>query len=134
MALPLSFIQQMYIPMSEKPIITIAHQWFSAFNAHDLERLLALYADDAQHYSPKLKIRQPETEGLITGKDALRRWWQDSFDRLPSLKYEPQKFIADDSSVFMEYSRYVDGEKPMTVGEVLEIKDGLIVASRVYHS
>jgi ketosteroid isomerase-like protein len=120
--------------MDKNPTITIAHQWFEAFNAHDLEKLLALYADDAQHYSPKLKIRQRETKGLITGKDALSKWWQDSFDRLPSLRYEPQKFIADDSSVFMEYIRYVDGEDPMTVGEVLEIKDGLIVASRVYHS
>jgi ketosteroid isomerase-like protein len=120
--------------MDKNPTITIAHQWFEAFNAHDLEKLLALYADDAQHYSPKLKIRQPDTNGLITGKDALRSWWRDSFDRLPSLRYEPQKFIADDSSVFMEYIRYVDGEDPMTVGEVLEIKDGLIVASRVYHS
>ena len=112
----------------------IARQWFAAFNAHDLERLLALYADDAQHYSPKLKLRQPETQGLIKGKEALRSWWRDSFDRLPTLKYEPTKFIADESSVFMEYTRYVEGEESMTVGEVLEIRDGLIVASRVYHS
>jgi ketosteroid isomerase-like protein len=120
--------------MLSNTTITIAHQWFEAFNAHDLEKLLALYANDAQHYSPKLKIRQPETNGLITGKEALRTWWRDSFDRLPSLRYEPQKFIADDASVFMKYMRYVDDEDSMLVGEVLEIKDGLIVASRVYHS
>ena len=112
----------------------IAHHWFDAFNAHDLEKLLALYSDDAQHYSPKLKLRQPETKGLIKGKDALRAWWQDSFERLPSLRYEPTRFIADDKSIFMEYVRRVDGEDSMTVGEVLEIRDGLIVASRVYHS
>ena len=120
--------------MPSKPTITIAQSWFAAFNQHDLEKLLALYADDAQHYSPKLNIRQPETKGLITGKDALRSWWRDSFDRLPSLRYEPTRFIADDESVFMEFTRYVDGEDSMTVGEVLEIRDGLIVASRVYHS
>jgi hypothetical protein len=34
----------------------------------------------------------------------------------------------------MEYTRHVDGENSMTVGEMLEIKDGLIAASRVYHS
>jgi ketosteroid isomerase-like protein len=120
--------------MSSTLTISIAHQWFAAFNQHDLEKLLALYADNAQHYSPKLKLRQPETNGLISGKDALRSWWRDSFERLPSLRYEPTKFIADDERVFMEYTRYVDGEDGMTVGEVLEIKDGLIVASRVYHS
>jgi ketosteroid isomerase-like protein len=120
--------------MPSKPTISIARQWFDAFNQHNLEKLLALYADDAQHYSPKLKLRQPETNGLITGKDALRSWWRDSFERLPSLRYEPTRFIADDERVFMEYVRYVDGEDSMTIGEVLEIRDGLIVASRVYHS
>jgi ketosteroid isomerase-like protein len=120
--------------MPSKLTISISHQWFAAFNQHDLEKLLALYADDAQHYSPKLKLRQPETNGLITGKDALRSWWQDSFERLPSLRYEPTRFIADDERIFVEYTRHVDGEDSMVVGEVLEIKDGLIVASRVYHS
>ena len=95
---------------------------------------MSLYAADAQHYSPKLKLRQPETKGLIKGKNALRAWWRDSFERLPSLRYEPTQFIADENRVFMEYSRYVDGEESMTVGEVLEIRGGLIVASRVYHS
>ena len=120
--------------MPSTSTISIAHQWFHAFNQHDLQKLLALYANDAQHYSPKLKLHQPETKGLISGKDALRSWWQDSFERLPTLRYEPTRFIADDERVFMEYTRYVDGEGTMTVGEVLEIRDGLIVASRVYHS
>jgi hypothetical protein len=33
----------------------------------------------------------------------------------------------------MEYIRNVDNEEAMLVAEVLEIKEGLIVASRVYH-
>ena len=105
--------------MDTKATITIATRW---------------YDDNAQHYSPRLKIRRPETNGLITGKEALRTWWQDSFERLPTLRYEPTRFIADDTTVFMEYTRHVDGENSMTVGEMLEIKDGLIAASRVYHS
>ncbi|MFI5149256.1 MAG: nuclear transport factor 2 family protein [Bacteroidia bacterium] len=120
--------------MTENPSITIANAWFLAFNTHDLEKLLSLYDDHARHFSPKLKQRQPETQGLITGKEALRNWWKDSFNRLPSLKYIPTRFIADEKSVFMEYIRNVQGEEDLTVGEVLEIKDGLIAASRVYHS
>ncbi len=120
--------------MSDRLPMDIAKDWFDAFNAHDLDKLLSLYADDAQHYSPKLKLRQPKTNGLINGKEALRSWWRDSFDRLPSLRYRPTKFIADDHSVFMEYIRTVDCETDMTVGEVLEIRDRVIIASRVYHS
>ena len=111
----------------------IAIHWFEAFNAHDLEKLLLLYDEDAEHYSPKLKIRQPETKGLIKGKAALRAWWKDSFERLPSLNYEVKKLTADTEQVFMEYTRHAEGEVDLNVGEVLEIKNGVIVFSRVYH-
>lgn len=111
----------------------IATKWFEAFNEHDLEKLLSLYDDNAQHFSPKLKVRKPETQGLIKGKAALREWWQDAFDRLPSLQYEVIKLTADEEQVFMEYIRHVEGEENLSVGEVLQIENGLIVFSRVYH-
>ena len=113
--------------------LTIAHEWFASFNTHDLETLLSLYADDAEHYSPKLKVRRPETEGWVRGKAALREWWRDAFERLPSLRYEVVKLTGDTEQVFMEYIRHVEGEEDLRVGEVLEIRDGVIVASRVYH-
>lgn len=112
---------------------TIATKWFAAFNNHNLEDLLSLYDDNAAHYSPKLKIRQPDTNGYVNGKTALRNWWQDAFNRLPSLHYMPTSFTANNNRVFMEYIRQVDGEENMLVAEVLEIKEGLIIASRVYH-
>src|SRR4051812_12834763 len=111
----------------------IALRWLEAFNAHNLEDLLGLYDDAAIHHSPKLKSSRPETEGLIQGKPALRSWWKEALDRLPSLQYDPRTLTADESRVFMEYTRKVDGEEDMAVAEVLEIKNGLIIASRVYH-
>ena len=114
--------------------LTIATCWFKAFNEHNVEDLLSLYHNDAVHYSPKLKVRMPETNGLITGKDALRTWWQDAFDRLPTLRYEILTLTANRERVFMEYVRHVDGEDDLRVGEVLEITNGKIAASRVYHS
>lgn len=119
--------------MTTQQHMELARTWFRAFNEHNLEALLALYHDNAQHYSPKLKIRLPETNGLVTGKAALRAWWQDAFDRLPTLHYNNTTLTADNERVFMEYIRQVDNEPDMLVAEVLEIKDGLIVASRVYH-
>jgi len=113
--------------------INIANKWFEAFNEHDLEKLLALYHDEAEHYSPKLKIRQPETNGLVKGKAALRAWWADAFERLPTLRYKPTTLTASRHRVFMEYTRHVAAEADMLVAEVLDCKDGAIVASRVYH-
>jgi len=111
----------------------IAKQWLKAFNEHNLVNLLALYDDNAEHFSPKLKIRKPETNGLIKGKLAMRTWWQDAFDRLPTLAYKELTITANNERVFMEYTRIVSGEENMNVAEVLEIKNRLIVASRVYH-
>jgi len=111
----------------------IAREWLRAFNARDLDALLALYAKDAVHTSPKLKIKKPETEGKVKGEAALRAWWRDSFERLPGLRYEPVTITADSERVFMEYLRKAPGEPDMMVAEVLDVKAGLIVASRVYH-
>lgn len=117
----------------EKSAHQIAKLWLDAFNKHDLEELLSLYDDHAIHYSPKLKIRHPETNGLIKGKDSLRGWWNDAFERLPQLVYEEKNIITGNDIIFLEYIRHVPGEENINVGEVLELKKSLIVASRVFH-
>lgn len=111
----------------------IARLWLLAFNNHNLEDLLSLYDDNAEHFSPKLKIRHPETKGLIKGKNALRLWWKDAFERIPELQYIEQTITADEQRVFMEYIRKAPGDADMNVAEVLVIKEGKIIASRVYH-
>lgn len=113
--------------------VSIANAWSAAFNAHDLHALLALYASDAVHFSPKLLMRHPETKGLVRGQAALRAWWQDAFERLPDLRYTTTSITANKERVFMEYIRQVGDEPDLRVAEVLEISNGLITASRVYH-
>ena len=128
------FVVQEIREMEPIHLTEIAKKWLDSFNRHDVEGILALYSDQAEHYSPKLKVRQPGTKGLIKGKDALRSWWKDSFDRLPSLQYEIIQLTPFDNRVFMEYLRHVEGEDYLRVGEMLIVDEGLIVASRVYHS
>lgn len=85
--------------------------WFKAFNTKDIEALLALYSDDAVHFSPKLKICKPETNGLIVGKDAMHEWWSGAFELLPSLQYVVTTLTANSERVFMEYVRKVENEE-----------------------
>lgn len=113
--------------------LSIAHKWFNSFNDHNLDQLLSLYDDEAEHFSPKLKIKRPETNGLVRGKQALHSWWKETFEQLPTLHYNVTSLTANEDRVFMEYLRTVEGEKDMLVAEVLEIKEGRIVFSRVYH-
>ena len=111
----------------------IAKAWLQAFNEHHLEDLLKLYDDNAVHFSPKLKQRKPETNGLIKGTTALRAWWQDAFLRLPSLLYKEVSITCDEDRIFIEYRRIVPGEADMDVAELLQVKSGKIIFSKVYH-
>jgi ketosteroid isomerase-like protein len=111
----------------------VAERWLACFERKDLDGLLALYRDDAVHTSPKIRARHPETGGLLRGKPALRAWWADAFVRLPELRYVATALTADSERVVMEYTRHAPGEPDMPIAEVLEVKDGLIVNSRVFH-
>lgn len=113
--------------------LSIAHKWFEAFNSHNLEALLSLYDEEAAHFSPKLKIKQPESKGLIQGQKALHDWWKSAFAQMPSLQYQVTSLTANSDRIFMEYIRTVLGEENVQVAEVLEIKEGKILFSRVYH-
>lgn len=113
--------------------LAIANRWLAAFNDHDVDALVALYADDATHTSPKIRALYPETGGKIIGKTALAAWWRGSNTRLPGLRYEATSMTANTERVFLEYLRHAPDADPMPVAEVFEIRDGHIVASRVYH-
>ena len=119
--------------MTPEKLQSIAFKWFETFNNKEIEKLLSLYDEDATHFSPKLKIYKPESDGFVKGKDALRSWWKDAFERLPSLHYKVKSLTANGDRIFMEYTRTVTGEADMQVAEVLEIKENKIIASRVYH-
>lgn len=118
--------------MTPEKLQSIAFKWFEAFNNHNLEQLLSLYDDEAVHFSPKLKTLRPDTQGKVTGKEALRSWWQDAFDRLPTLHYKVTSLTANADRVFMEYIRIADGDEDMLIAEVLVVNENKIVASRVY--
>ena len=119
--------------MTPEKLQSIAFKWLDTFNNKELEKLLSLYDDDAVHFSPKLKIAKPETNGFVSGKKELREWWFDAFERLPSLNYKVKSLTANGDRVFMEYTRTVTGEEDLLVAEVLDIRNDVIVASRVYH-
>jgi len=111
----------------------LAERWLERFNARDLDGLLALYADGAIHHSPKLRAQRPGTDGKIAGKQALRDWWADSFERLPQLHYRLIALTADPARAVLEYWRELPGETPLHVAEVFVCAAGKISESFVFH-
>ncbi len=119
--------------MSRDQNLRIAREWARAFNAHDVDALVALYGEHATHTSPKIRALHPETGGKIVGREAIASWWRGAIARTPGLRYEETAITANDERVILEYTRHADREAPMPVAEAFDVKDGLVVASRVFH-
>ena len=113
--------------------LLLVRAWLDAFNRHDVDALVALYADDATHTSPKIRALHPATGGKLVGKAALAAWWRDANARLPGLRYQETALVADGARAILEYVRHAPGEPPLPVAEAFDERDGTIVASRVYH-
>ncbi len=111
----------------------IARAWLDAFNRGDVDALIALYAEDATHTSPKIRALHPDTGGRLVGAAAIAAWWRDALRRLPGLRYDATTIVADDQRVIIEYDRHAPGETPLPVAEAFDVRDGKVVASRVYH-
>ena len=119
--------------MSAADNLTLARHWLEAFNAQDVDSLVALYAQDATHTSPKIRALHPDSGGKLVGREALSKWWREANTRLPGLHYQLTAVTANDDRVFIEYVRHAPGEPPMPVAEVFDVRGGQIIASRVYH-
>lgn len=118
---------------SDASAAAVTERWLRCFADHDLDGLMALYADHATHTSPKVRARHPETGGVLRGRDALRAWWAGAFARLPDLRFTITGLTVGETRVFVEYVRHASGERDVAVAEVLEVEAGRIVAGRVYH-
>jgi ketosteroid isomerase-like protein len=121
------------MPMSARENEQLARAWLEAFNRYDVDALVALYAEEATHTSPKIRALHPDTGGKLRGREAMARWWRESNARLPGLRYELTALTANDERVFIEYLRHAPGQEPMPVAEVFDVRDGRITASRVFH-
>jgi ketosteroid isomerase-like protein len=62
-----------------------AAAWVGAWNAHDVEAVLAHFHNDVLFTSPVAARLLPETGGVVRGKAALRDYWVTALDRLPDL-------------------------------------------------
>lgn len=72
-----------------------------AWNAHDLERILSHYADDAKMSSPF--IRPFAGKDTLIGKAALQSYWNAALKKLPNLHFEFLGVYSDIGSICIHY-------------------------------
>jgi len=75
-------------------------EWIAAWNSHDLERVLALYTDDAEMTSDRIQALGFEACGTLRGKDRLRAYWGKALALLPNLRFDLiDTYVSPDSVV-----------------------------------
>jgi ketosteroid isomerase-like protein len=87
-------------PHQAADLAAFGRQWIAAWNSHDLERVLALYDDDSEMTSDKIRSFGFEASGTLRGKAALRMYWGKVLALLPNLHFELiDAFVSPDSVV-----------------------------------
>src|SRR5262249_19608486 len=99
-----------------------ADDWVRAFNAHDVEAVLAHFHDDVVFTSPVAAPVLPDSGGVVHGKDALRHYWTTALKMLPDLHFEVIGVYRGESTLVINY-RNQRGE---LVNEVLHFDGGLV--------
>jgi ketosteroid isomerase-like protein len=80
-----------------------AAEWIAAWNAHDLDAVLAHYHDDFVFASPYIVQIAGEPSGVLTGKPAVRAYWSAALQRIPELRFELVDVLAGVDALTLYY-------------------------------
>jgi hypothetical protein len=98
-----------------------AEQWVKDWNAHDVNALLEHFTDDVVFTSPAA-VRLLGGDGVIRGKEALRRYWSEGVRLIPDLHFEVLGVYVGIATLVINYRNQAGG----LVSEVLSFDGGLV--------
>jgi ketosteroid isomerase-like protein len=85
-----------------------AKEWVDAWNSHDLDRVLAHYADDFQMTSPFIVQLMSESTGTIKGKEKVRAYWAKALARIPDLHFDLIEVLTSVDSITIYYQAVLE--------------------------
>ncbi|HXG29004.1 MAG TPA: nuclear transport factor 2 family protein [Nevskiales bacterium] len=107
-----------------------AADWAAAWNAHDLDRILAHYAEDFEMRSPMIVQVTGEPTGCLRGKTAVRAYWAQALAALPKLRFEVLDVLCGMDSLTV----YYQGHRGR-VAEVFEFgADGRVLRAHAHYA
>jgi ketosteroid isomerase-like protein len=103
--------------------LDFAHAWAAAWNRRDVESVLEHFHDDAVFTSPVAQRIGFAGDGIVTGKEALRRYWTAALARNPGLHFEVTAVYAGIQTLVIAF-RNQDGASRV---EVLTFRGDLVI-------
>jgi len=116
--------------MTEAEAQDFAHEWISAWNSHDLDRILSHYAENVEVTSPLVEAVLGPGQVTVRGKPALRVYWGKALARYPDLRFVLYRAYAGPRSLVLHYQSVqalvgaecmeLDAEKSQTLESLLK--------------
>ena len=94
-----------------------ARRYYAAWNARDLEAIMALYADDIEFSSPYIVALGFAEDGVIYGKTMLRAYFERALERAPALTFTPEALCVGARGHTLIYRNH-RGERTAEVHEM----------------
>ncbi len=105
-----------------------ADRWLEAWNAHDLDAIVACYAEDVDFAIPA--VLGDAAEGRIGGREALRDHFRHGLELAPNLTVTEESLLEGPGGFALLYRRE-DGHRAIEAVELDE--SGQVARARVYY-
>lgn len=83
-----------------------AAEWIAAWNARDLDAVLAHYADDIVFHSPRIAVVMAEPIAFVSGKPALARYWGKALATNKDLRFDLDRVYVGGDSLTIAYRNH----------------------------
>lgn len=107
-----------------------ADRWLEAWNAHDLDAILDLYAEEIDFASPTVAAFGGSKEGRLSGREELRAHFARGLERAPALAFTEEALLTGTGGYALVYRRE-DGAR---VVESVELNEkGEAIRARAFY-
>ncbi|HUL34476.1 MAG TPA: nuclear transport factor 2 family protein [Candidatus Eisenbacteria bacterium] len=107
----------------------LANDWAEAWNAHDLDRIMAHYDDGVELISPVAAQLLGAVGGRVAGKSSLLAYFQRGLEAFPQLHFHLEEVLWGVNSVVLCYTNH----KGTRTAEFMELSAAGTVIHVVAH-
>jgi predicted ester cyclase len=95
----------------------LANEWVAAWNAHDLDLIMAHYEDEVELTSPVAARLLGKPDGKVVGKANLRAYFQRGLEAFPELQFRLEDVLWGLNSIVLYYAN----QKGTRTAEFMEL-------------
>jgi hypothetical protein len=94
-----------HTPLTPAQAQAFADRWYAAWNAHDIDGIMACYDESIAHSSPFIKRYNGTDDTALVGIPAVRDYFARALVRNPTLRFDPMFVTTGLESVILVYRR-----------------------------